>query len=109
MTSPTHLRGKDFCEEKTKNEQQIIVVNLQCVFSGNFRWFMQKCLGVLLLDVIIVFLGRTEIKMLAFFEYQKTEAWREDGFKTLKEKTCRNSQKYFISTSRNLASKGTYR
>ena len=53
MTSPRHLRGTDFCEEK-KNEQQIIAVNLQCVFSENFRRFMQKCLGVLLLDVIMM-------------------------------------------------------
>ena len=48
MTSPRHLRGTNFCEEKKKNEQQIIVVNLQFVFSDNFRRFMQKCLGVLL-------------------------------------------------------------
>ena len=72
MTSPRHLRGTDFCEEKKKNEQQIIVVNLQCVFSDNFRRFVQK--GVLLLDVIITLLKRTEIKVLAFFEYQKTGA-----------------------------------
>ena len=63
MTSPRHLRGTDFCEEKKKNEQQIIVVNLQCVFSDNFRRFMQKSLGVLLLDAIIILLKRTEIKM----------------------------------------------
>ena len=74
MMSPRHLRGTDFWEEKKKSEQQIIVVNLQCVFSDNFRRFMQKCLGVLLLDVIIILLKRTEIKMLAFFEYQKTGA-----------------------------------
>ena len=74
MTSPGHLRGTDFREEKQKNEQQIIVVNLQCIFSDNFRRFMQKCLGVLMLDVIIILLKRTEIKMLAFFEYQKTGA-----------------------------------
>ena len=55
MTSPRHLRGTDFCEEK-KNEQHIIVVNLQFVFSDNFRRFMQKCLGVLLSDVIIILL-----------------------------------------------------
>ena len=55
MTSPRHLRGTDICEKKKKkNEQQIIVVNLQCVFSDNFRRFMQKCLGVLLLDVIMM-------------------------------------------------------
>ena len=66
MTSPRHLRGTDFCEEK--NEQQIMC------FSDNFRRFMQKFLGVLLLDVIIILLKRTEIKMLAFFEYQKTGA-----------------------------------
>ena len=29
MTSPRHLRGTDFCEEKKKNQQQIIAVNLQ--------------------------------------------------------------------------------
>ena len=41
MTSPRHLRGTDFCEEKKKkNEQQIIVVNLQYVVSDNFRRFM---------------------------------------------------------------------
>ena len=44
MTSPRHLRGTAFCEEKKKNEQQIIVVNLQCIFSDNFRRFMQKCI-----------------------------------------------------------------
>ena len=82
MMSPRHLRGTDFCEEKKKSEQQIIVVNLQCVFSDNFRWFIQKCFGVLLLDVIIILLKRTEIKMLAFFEYQKMVTWREDGLKT---------------------------
>ena len=60
MTSSGHLQGTDFCEEKKKNEWQIIVVNLQCVFSDNFRRFMQKCLGVLLLDVIIILLNRTE-------------------------------------------------
>ena len=67
-------RVTDLCEEKKENEQQIIIVNLQCVFSDNFRQFMQKCLGVLLLDVIIILLKRTEIKMLAFFKYQKTGA-----------------------------------
>ena len=74
MASLRHLRGTDFCEEKKKNEQQIIAVNLQYVFSDNFRRFMQKCLGVLLLDVIIILLKRTEIKILAFFKYQKTGA-----------------------------------
>ena len=74
MASLRHLRGTDFWEEKKKNEQQIIAVNLQYVFSDNFRRFMQKCLGVLLLDVIIILLKRTEIKMLAFFKYQKTGA-----------------------------------
>ena len=74
MMSPRHLRGTDFCEEKKKNEQQIIVVNLQCVYSDNCRRFMQKCLGVLLLDGIIILLKRTEIEMLAFFEYQKMGA-----------------------------------
>ena len=74
MTSRRHLRRIDFSEEKEKNEQQIIVVNLQCVFRYNFRRFMQKYFGVLLLDVIIILLKRTEIKMLAFFEYQKTGA-----------------------------------
>ena len=54
MTSPRHLRGTNFCEEKKKNEQQIIVVNLQFVFSDNFRRFMQKCLGVLLDEIIIL-------------------------------------------------------
>ena len=98
MTSPRHLRGTDFCKEKKKNEQQTIVVNLQCVFSDNFRRFMQKCLGVLLLDVIIILLKRTETKMLAFFEYQKMGAWREDGFKILKEKTCQKIQRYAIYT-----------
>ena len=97
------------CEEKKENEQQIVVVNLQCVFSDNFRQFMQKCLGVLLLDAIIILFKRTGIKMLAFFENQKTGAWREDGFKTLKEKTCQKIQKYAIYTLRSVASKGTYR
>ena len=109
MTSPMHLRERNFCEEKKKNEQQITVVNLQCVFSDNFKRFMQKYLGVLLLNVIIILLKKTEIKMLAFFEYQKTGAWGKDGFKTLKEKTWRNIQRYAIYTLRNLVSKGTYR
>ena len=74
--------------KKRKNNEQQIIVNLQCVFSDNFRWFMQKCLGMLLLDVIILLLKGTELKMLAFFEYQKMGAWREDGFKTLKKKSC---------------------
>ena len=38
MTSPRHLRGTDFCEEKKKNEQQIIVVNLQYVFKLGFHY-----------------------------------------------------------------------
>ena len=104
MTSSRHLQWTDFCEEKKNNERQIIVVNLQCVLSHNFRRFMQKYLGVLLLDVIIILLNRTEIKMLAIFGYQKTGAWGEDGFKILKEKTCQKIQRYAIYTS-----KGTYR
>ena len=74
MTSPIQLRETVFCEEKKKNEQEIIAVHLQCVFSNNFRRSMQKCLGVLLLDVIIILLKRIEIKMLTFFEYRKTGA-----------------------------------
>ena len=37
MASLRHLTGTDFCEEKKKNEQQIIAVNLRYVFSDNFR------------------------------------------------------------------------